>query len=405
MADKTVKIGLLGCGTVGRGLVELIGKNRSLIRERSGVDLKISKVLVRDLKKDRPGVDKGLLTLNPDDVLKNGCDLIVELIGGIDPARQFISEAIESKKSVVTANKALLALTGADLFRAAATKGVRLGFEASVCGGIPIIRALQSGLVGNHIGELTGILNGTCNYILTQMTEQAWSFELALKEAQARGFAEADPTLDIDGHDAAQKVEILAELAFGVKVAAGAVSVEGIRLLSEEDIRSAKELGFVIKHIAVARDLGATLDVRVHPALLPTYHPLATVRHENNAVLVKGDAVGEMLFYGKGAGAAPTASAVLSDIIDIAVNDRHARQAGVRRSAVEVLPALPDSRRAGRDRPHRHRARQPRHFDLARVGDAGQGQAGLRKREDPGAFLPEVGAAEVDRGDFKVACT
>ena len=323
MADKTVKIGLLGCGTVGRGLVELIGKNRALIRERSGVDLKISKVLVRDLKKDRPGVDKGLLTLNPDDVLKNGCDLIVELIGGINPAKQFISEAIESKKSVVTANKALLALTGTDLFRAAAAHGVRLGFEASVCGGIPIIRALQSGLVGNHIGELTGILNGTCNYILTQMTEQGWSFERALKEAQAKGFAEADPTLDIDGHDAAQKIEILAELAFGVKVAAGAVNVEGIRQLSDEDIRSAKELGFVIKHIAIAKDLGATLDVRVHPALLPTYHPLATVRHENNAVLVKGDAVGEMLFYGKGAGAAPTASAVLSDIIDISVNDRH----------------------------------------------------------------------------------
>jgi len=323
MVDKTIKIGLLGCGTVGRGLVELIAKNRALVRERAGVDLKLTKVLVRDLKKERPGVDRALLTTDPDEVLKNGCDLVVELIGGIEPAKQFISAAIESRKSVVTANKALLALTGTDLFRAAAANGVRLGFEASVCGGIPIIRALQSGLVGNHIGELSGILNGTCNYILTQMTEQGWSFEQALKEAQAKGFAEADPSLDIDGHDAAQKVEILAELAFGVKVAPGAVLVEGIRQVSDEDIRSAKELGFVIKHVAIARDLGATLDVRVHPALLPTYHPLATVRHENNAVLVKGDAVGEMLFYGKGAGSLPTASAVLSDIIDIAVNDRH----------------------------------------------------------------------------------
>ncbi len=323
MTDKTVKIGLLGCGTVGSGLVELINKNRTLVRERSGVDLKITKVLVRDLAKPRPGVDRALLTNNPDDVLKNGCDLVVELIGGLEPAGRFIAEAIESKKSVVTANKALLAQGGTDLFRAAANRGVRLGFEASVCGGIPIIRALQSGLVGNHISELCGILNGTCNYILTQMAEQGWTFAQALREAQAKGFAEADPSLDIDGHDAAQKVEILAELAFGVKVAPGAVRVEGIRHVSDEDIRTAKELGFVLKHIAIARDLGETLDVRVHPALLPAYHPLATVRHENNAVLVKGDAVGEMLFYGKGAGAAPTASAVLSDIIDIAVNDRH----------------------------------------------------------------------------------
>ncbi len=320
--SKKLKVGLLGCGTVGRGLVDLIRRNRRLIAERSGVEIEVSKILVRDLTKDR-GVDRALLTDRPEEVIRNGCDVVVELIGGLEPARSFLTQAIEQKKDVVTANKALLALSGAELFRAAAASGVRVGFEASVCGGIPIIRAIASGLVGNRIEAICGIVNGTCNYILTRMAEEGLSFDAALREAQAKGFAEADPTLDVDGLDAAQKLEILAELAFGAQVDPGQVLVEGIRQLDEEDIRSARELGYVLKHVAIARDLGESLDLRVHAALLPAVHPLAHVRNENNAVLLKGDAVGEMIFQGKGAGSLPTASAVLADLIEIA---RHRRE-------------------------------------------------------------------------------
>jgi len=314
---KKRTIALLGCGTVGRGLVELIQKNSKLIAERSGVELSVSKILVRDLKKDRGSISKSLLTDKPEEVVSNGADVVVEVIGGLHPAREFILQALESGKNVVTANKALLAASGSELFRAAAARGVRIGFEASVCGGIPIVRALSSGLVGNRIERICGIVNGTCNYILTRMTEEKLSFADALAEAQAKGFAEADPTLDVDGIDAAQKLEILAELAFGLQLEPGRVKVEGIRGVGPEDIRAAETLGYVIKHVAVAADLGDELDLRVHPALLPVAHPLAHVRHEYNAVQIRGDAVGEMIFHGKGAGAAPTASAVLSDIIEL----------------------------------------------------------------------------------------
>lgn len=317
LAVKTKSISLLGCGTVGRGLVELVTKNRALIRERAGVDLEIRKILVRDPDKERPGVDRSLLTTKPEEVLRNGADVVVEVIGGLEPARQFVSEAIDAGKNVVTANKALLAASGTELFRAAAAKRVRIGFEASVCGGIPIVRALSSGLVGNRIEGILGIVNGTCNYILTRMTEEGLSFDDALKQAQERGFAEADPTLDVDGIDAAQKLEILAELAFGLQLEPGRVATQGIREIAREDIEAAKALGYTVKLVAIARDLGSELDLRVHPSLLAAGHPLAHVRNEYNAVLISGDAVGEMIFHGKGAGAAPTASAVLSDIIEL----------------------------------------------------------------------------------------
>src|SRR5579862_2243143 len=234
--SRKLKIGLLGCGTVGRGLVELVGKNDGLIRQRSGVELQITKILVRDLDKERHGVDHALLTTQPDKVLSNGCDLVVELVGGIEPARTFIERSLARGKHVVTANKALLAIDGFSLMKAAEIQNVRLGFEASVCGGIPIIRALRNGLVGNRIHSLTGILNGTCNYILTRMTEDRMDFEAALSEAQAKGFAEADPTLDIAGYDAAQKLKILAELAFNSRVASGSVVTEGIRDITVDDI-------------------------------------------------------------------------------------------------------------------------------------------------------------------------
>jgi homoserine dehydrogenase len=315
---RKLKIGLLGCGTVGRGLVELLGRNEALVRQRSGVDLRITKILVRDLDKERQGVDRALLTSDPDKVLNNGCDLVVELVGGIEPARGFIERSLSRGKHVVTANKALLALDGFSLMKAAEAQKVRLGFEASVCGGIPIIRALRDGLVGNNIQKLSGILNGTCNYILTRMTEDGVEFEDALREAQAKGFAEADPTLDIDGHDAAQKLTILTELAFSTHVGAGAVQVEGIRDLAADDVQAARELGFVIKHVATAEFSEGTVSLGCAPVLLPSSHQLASIRDENNAVLVRGDAVGEMLFSGKGAGSLPSASAVLSDVVDIA---------------------------------------------------------------------------------------
>jgi homoserine dehydrogenase len=318
MTIRKFQIGLLGCGTVGRSLVELLGKNEALIRQRSGVDLRITKILVRDLDKERQGVDRALLTSDPDKVLNNGCDLMVELVGGIEPARGFIERSLSRGKHVVTANKALLALDGFSLMKAAEAQKVRLGFEASVCGGIPIIRTLRNGLVGNRIQRLCGILNGTCNYILTRMTEDGVEFENALREAQAKGFAEADPTLDIDGHDAAQKLTILTELAFSTQVDANAVRVEGIRDLAADDVQAARELGFVIKHVATAEFSEGTVSLGCAPVLLPLAHQLASIRDENNAVLVRGDAVGEMLFSGKGAGSLPSASAVLSDVVDIA---------------------------------------------------------------------------------------
>jgi homoserine dehydrogenase len=314
---KKIRIGLLGCGTVGRGLVALLKRNRAVVARRTGIELDLQRILVRDPRKERP-VDRDLLTTDPAAVLEApDVDVVVEVIGGLHPAYEHLKRGIEAGKSVVTANKALLSRHGPDLFRRAADKKVRIGFEASVCGGIPILRAVSAGLVGNRISALAGIVNGTCNYILTRMAEEKIPLAAALAEAQKRGFAEADPSLDLDGTDAAQKLQILAELAFGARLDHAKFLVEGIRHVDPEDIRTATELGYVIKHVAVGRDLGETLDLRVHPALLPEVHPLAHVRNEFNSVLLRGDAVDEMIFTGKGAGSLPTASAVLSDIIEI----------------------------------------------------------------------------------------
>lgn len=318
MGTRRLKVGLLGCGTVGRGFVELMAKNDLLIRQRTGVELSITKILVRDLAKERLGVDRDLLTTQPEKVLNNGCDLVVELVGGLEPARSFVERSIERGTHVVTANKALLAHDGFNLMKAADIQKVRLGFEASVCGGIPIIRALRDGLVGNRIQSLSGILNGTCNYILTRMTEDRVDFAAALHDAQSKGFAEADPSLDVDGHDAAQKLKILAELAFGTQIPADAVPREGIRAIGRSDVEAISDMGYVIKHLATAEAVNNSVCLRSGPALLPQSHPLAAVRQEDNAVLVRGDAVGDMLFCGKGAGAMPSASAVLSDVVDIA---------------------------------------------------------------------------------------
>ncbi|PYY07521.1 MAG: homoserine dehydrogenase [Acidobacteria bacterium] len=322
MSVRHYKLGLLGCGTVGQGLVELVARNRALIRERAGIDLRFTQILVRDPGKKRPGVDYDLLTTHPEKVINNGCDMVVELVGGLEPARTFIRHALSNRKHVVTANKALLAADGMALLRAAAEQRVQFGFEASVCGGIPIVRALEGGLVGNHIESITGILNGTCNYILTRMSEAGVSLEEALKKAQAEGFAEADPTLDVDGYDAAQKLKILSELAFGGALPPDSVEVEGIRNITAEDVEAARKWGYTIKQVAHAQSDTQAVSLRVHPVLLPNNHPLASVRDENNAVLVKGDAVGEIFFHGKGAGSLPSASAVLSDIVEIASRRR-----------------------------------------------------------------------------------
>lgn len=320
MATRKLKIGLLGCGTVGSGFVELLARNDALIRQRTGVSVCITKILVRDLSKKRPGINRDLLTTQPERVLNNGCDLVVELVGGVEPAREFVDHALRRRKHVVTANKALLASHGFSLMKTAEAQRVRLEFEGSVCGGVPIIRALRSGLAGNHIQSISGILNGTCNYILTRMTDDRVEFDEALREAQVRGFAEADPRLDIDGHDAAQKLKILAELAHNTRLAPDAVEVQGIRNITAGDILAAYEQGCVIKHLATAEITDGKLALSVAPVFLPLSHALANVREENNAVLIRGDAVGDMLFCGKGAGSLPSASAVLSDVMDIACN-------------------------------------------------------------------------------------
>jgi homoserine dehydrogenase len=320
-SNGQLRIGLLGCGTVGGGLVELVNRNRDLIRQRSGVDVSITRILVRDLNKERPGVPRDLLTTQAEKVIRNGCDLVVELVGGIEPARSLIRQALSQKKHVVTANKALLAAAGFDLRVTAAAHRVRFGFEASVCGGLPIVRALQTGLAGNRIQALSGILNGTSNFILTRMSEEGVDFDAALGEAQARGFAEADPSLDVDGNDAGQKLQILAEIAFGGRLQPEAVEVEGIRDITADDMQAARELGCVIKQVAEAEAHAEAVSLRVAPLMLPASHPLASVRDEFNAVVVKGDAVGEMTFCGKGAGSLPSASAVLADVVDIARQD------------------------------------------------------------------------------------
>lgn len=312
-----VDIGLLGCGTVGRGLVRLVDLERSRLRSRYGLDLSIRKIAVRDLTKLRPGVDERLLTTCTSEAVQAG-DIVVEAIGGIEPARSLIRTAIALGRDVVTANKALLAESGADIFAKAAARGVSVGFEASVCGGIPVIRALQRGLAGDSIESVSGILNGTCNFVLTRM-EDGTSFEAALRLAQERGFAEADPSLDVDGHDAVQKLQLLASIAFEGQRPAE-IDVSGIRGVSTDDVAAARSRGSVLRHVASAESDGGRVRLRVAVREIPDCDPLARVRDESNAVLIRGRSVGDVFLTGRGAGAMPTAAAVLSDVIEIATS-------------------------------------------------------------------------------------
>lgn len=316
-------IGVLGCGNVGAALVELIQRQGDDIAARTGLRLQVGRVAVRSTSKERGvPIDPALLTTDAHQVVTDpDIDLVVEVIGGIEPARELISTALKGGKPVVTANKELLANVGVELFADADGSGVDLLFEAAVAGGIPIIRPLRESLVGEQVTRVMGIVNGTTNYILTKMAEEGWTYAAALAEAQSLGYAERDPTADVEGFDAGAKAAIIATIAFGAKVVAGDVYHEGISAITQTDIDFATRLGYVIKLLAIAEQFDdGTVAVRVHPAMVPSDHPLAAVRDSFNAVFVEGAAVGDLMFYGRGAGGYPTASAVLGDVVDAAAN-------------------------------------------------------------------------------------
>jgi homoserine dehydrogenase len=312
---STIRIGLLGCGNVGGGFVRLLASERARIRERVGIDLQIHRILVRDAKRCRDGVAPQLLTQSAIDVIDGGCEIVVELVGGVHSAGAYVRRAIEHGCDVVTANKALLASRGEELFGAAAGAGTRIGFEASVCGAVPVVRVLQHAMAGDRVESIVGILNGTCNYILSRIEDGA-TFDEGLRLAQERGFAEADPTLDISGADAAQKLRILASLAFDVPVVAE--SVAGIDSLEPAKIERARAGGNVWRLVAEAERHPGGVTLRVEPRELDANHVLARVRDEENAVVIRGRASGELRLSGKGAGAMPTASAVLAVVFELA---------------------------------------------------------------------------------------
>ncbi len=324
MTGNHVRIGVLGCGNVGAAFVQLVTEQAAAIEARTGIRLEVTRVAVRNVSREREvDLAAGVLVRDARAVVDDPeVDLVVEVIGGIEPARELIAAALAAGKPVVTANKELLANVGAELYAAADTAGVDLLFEAAVAGGIPIVRALRESLRGEPIRRVLGIVNGTTNFILTKMTEQGADYSAALSEAQRLGFAERDPTADVEGFDAGAKAAIIATIAFGTKVVAGDVYHEGISGVTAGDIAMASRLGFVVKLLAICEQDASTgeVSVRVHPAMVPIHHPLASVRESYNAVFIEGEAVGSLMFYGRGAGGMPTASAVLGDVIDAAVN-------------------------------------------------------------------------------------
>jgi len=316
-SQKTLRVGMLGCGVVGSEVARLLAANQSDLTARAGGNLLLSKVGVRNL--NRSNISNELLTTDLESIVNSpDIDLIIEVIGGIEPARSLILSALKNGKSVVTANKALLAKHGGELFAAADSNGVDLYYEASVAGAIPILRPLRESLVGDHIERIMGIVNGTTNFILTKMDESGAAFGDALAEAQALGFAEADPTADVEGFDAAAKAAILAGLAFHTRVTDGDVYREGITKITDTDVAVAKSLDLVVKLLAIAELSEGKISVRVHPTLISRSHPLASVRESFNAVFVESESAGAMMFYGRGAGGEPTASAILGDLVAVA---------------------------------------------------------------------------------------
>jgi homoserine dehydrogenase len=317
---EPVKIGLLGMGTVGGGTVTVLTRNAREIERRAGRGIRIAHAAARQYNPDAiNGLDQiGRITDDAFAVVNDPeIDIVIELLGGYSPARELVLKAIENGKHVVTANKALIALHGNEIFAAARAKGVVVAFEAAVAGGIPIIKAVREGLAANHIEWIAGIINGTGNYILTEMRDKSRDFAAALAEAQALGYAEADPTFDVEGIDAAHKLTILGSLAFGIPLQLDRTYTEGISCIQAQDVVYAGELGYRIKHLGIARRSGHGIEMRVHPTLIPHRRLIANVDGVMNAVLVKGDAVGPTLYYGAGAGSLPTASAVVADVIDL----------------------------------------------------------------------------------------
>lgn len=326
MKKSVINVGIMGMGTVGTGVVKVLLNNRETITHRLGANLMVKRILDKNKEAVLPklqalGLGEEILTDRLDDILlDNDIDIIVELMGGINPAQEYITRALEAGKSVVTANKDLIASRGKELFMTAAAQKVDLLFEASVAGGIPIIQPLKESLAGNHIKNIIGIVNGTTNYILSKMAQEGSNFQATLKEAQDLGYAEADPTADVGGFDAARKVAILASIAFNTRITDAEVYVEGIENISNVDIAYAKELGYVIKLVGIAKEENGEVETRVHPAMIPVHHPLSAVNDVFNAVFVEGDAVGNTMFFGRGAGEFPTASAVVGDLISAARN-------------------------------------------------------------------------------------
>src|SRR3569832_2361150 len=315
---KPINVGLLGLGTVGGGTLTVLRRNAEEITRRAGREIRVLRAAVRNIDKAKTLAGDLPLTTNPFDVVDDpDIDIVVELIGGLEPARELVMQAIANGKHVVTANKHLVAKFGNEIFAAAQAKGVMVAFEAAVAGGIPIIKALREGLTANRIEWLAGIINGTSNFILTEMRDKGAAFEDVLKEAQRLGYAEADPTFDIEGIDAAHKLTILSAIAFGIPMQFDRAYTEGISKLTREDVKYAEELGYRIKLLGIARRADNGIELRVHPTLIPERRLIANVDGAMNAVLVKGDAVGPTLYYGAGAGAEPTASAVVADLVDV----------------------------------------------------------------------------------------
>ncbi len=315
-----INVGIIGLGTVGTGTAKILLENQRILRERLGFPIHLRKIATRTIKKDWGfSVPGDLITTDVDAVIKDpDIHIVVELIGGISPAREYILRAIGNGKHIVTANKALLATDGRDIFSAAQKAGIEIGFEASVAGGIPIIKVIREGLVANRIKAVYGIINGTSNYILTKMTEEKVDFSEALKEAQKLGYAEADPTFDIEGIDSAHKLAILAYLAYGIPFSYDDICTEGISRITPDDIEFASDLGYKIKLLAIAKESRGHIEMRVHPTMVPKDYLISKVDGSFNAVYIDGDATGPTLYYGKGAGSLPTGSAVVSDIVNIA---------------------------------------------------------------------------------------